>query len=305
MKEAVIVSAVRTPVGKAPKGMFKTTQPEHLSVTTIRAALDRAPGLDPAEIDDVIMGCAFPEAEQGLNCGRNYALLAGLPVTVPGVTLTRFCASGLQSIVVAAQAIMCGQAEVLLAGGIESMSRVPGRRQQADEQLGHAEGQCGSVRRHGHHGRERRLALQRHPRGTGHLCRREPAPGSGRHRERHLRRRDRAGGGQAQAGRPGRHGGREDLHGHHRRGATCRQHLRGARQAEAGLQEGRHGHRGQLLADERRRGHDGSHERREGLRVGAGAARPVRGVRSRRLRTGRDGHRTGVRHPQGAQAGRA
>jgi acetyl-CoA acyltransferase len=126
MKEAVIVSAVRTPVGKAPRGMFRTTQPEHLAVTAIRAALDRAPGLDPAEIDDVIMGCAFPEAEQGLNVGRNYALLAGLPVTVPGVTLTRFCASGLQAIAFASQAIMSGQAEVILAGGIESMSRVPG-----------------------------------------------------------------------------------------------------------------------------------------------------------------------------------
>jgi len=126
MKEAVIVSAVRTPVGKAPRGMFKTTQPEYLSVLTIRAALERAPGVDPAEIDDVIMGCAFPEAEQGLNCARNYALLAGLPVTVPGVTLTRFCASGLQSIAFAAQSIMSGQTEVLLAGGIETMSRVPG-----------------------------------------------------------------------------------------------------------------------------------------------------------------------------------
>jgi len=126
MKEAVIVSAVRTPVGKAPRGMFKTVQPEHLSVTAIRAALERAPGLEPAEIDDVIMGCAFPEAEQGLNCARNYALLAGIPDTVPGVTLTRFCASGLQAIVFAAQAIMTGQAEVILAGGIETMSRVPG-----------------------------------------------------------------------------------------------------------------------------------------------------------------------------------
>ena len=126
MKEAVVVSAVRTPVGKAPRGMFKTTQPEHLSVTAIRAALEQAPGLDPAEIDDVIMGCAFPEGEQGLNCARNYALLAGIPDTVPGVTVTRFCASGLQSIVYGVQAIMTGQAEVILAGGIETMSRVPG-----------------------------------------------------------------------------------------------------------------------------------------------------------------------------------
>lgn len=126
MKEAVIVSAVRTAVGKAPKGMFRTTQPEHLGATAIRAALDRAPGLDPAEIDDVILGCAFPEAEQGLNIGRNYALSAGLPMSVPGVTLNRFCSSGLQAIAFGAQAIMSGMADVILAGGVESMSRVPG-----------------------------------------------------------------------------------------------------------------------------------------------------------------------------------
>jgi acetyl-CoA acyltransferase len=126
MKEAVVVSAVRTAVGKAPRGMFRTTPPEVLAVTAIRGALDRAPGLDPAEIDDVILGCAFPEAEQGLNIGRNYALQAGLPESVPGFTLNRFCSSGLQAIAVGAQAIMSGMAEVMLCGGVESMSRVPG-----------------------------------------------------------------------------------------------------------------------------------------------------------------------------------
>jgi acetyl-CoA acyltransferase len=126
MREALVVAAVRTPVGKAPRGMYRTTQPEHLAVTAIRGALDRTPGLDPAEIDDVIIGCAFPEAEQGLNVGRNYALLAGLPISVPGVTLNRFCSSGLQAIAFGAQAIMSGMAEVVLAGGVESMSRVPG-----------------------------------------------------------------------------------------------------------------------------------------------------------------------------------
>jgi acetyl-CoA acyltransferase len=117
---------VRTAVGKAPRGMFRTTPPEVLAVTAIRGALDRAPGLDPAEIDDVILGCAFPEAEQGLNIGRNYALQAGLPESVPGFTLNRFCSSGLQAIAVGAQAIMSGMAEVMLCGGVESMSRVPG-----------------------------------------------------------------------------------------------------------------------------------------------------------------------------------
>jgi acetyl-CoA acyltransferase len=126
MKEAVIVSAVRTPVGKAPRGMFRTTMPDVLAVTAFRAALARVPQLDPAEIDDVMLGCAFPEAEQGLNIGRNYALLAGLPESVPGFTLNRFCSSGLQAIALGAQAIMSGMADVILAGGVESMSRVPG-----------------------------------------------------------------------------------------------------------------------------------------------------------------------------------
>src|SRR5512139_1091075 len=126
MREAVIVSAVRTAVGKAPRGVFRTTLPEVLAVAALRGALERAPGLDPAEIDDVILGCAFPEAEQGLNIGRNYALLAGLPISVPGFTLNRFCSSGLQAIAMGAMSIMAGQAEVMLCGGVESMSRVPG-----------------------------------------------------------------------------------------------------------------------------------------------------------------------------------
>ncbi len=126
MKEAVIVSAVRTPVGKAPRGVFRTTRPEDLATLVIRAALERVPALDPAEVDDVIMGCAFPEAEQGLNIGRNAWLQAGLPLEVPGVTINRFCSSGLQAIAFAAQAIMSGMAEVMFAGGVESMSRVPG-----------------------------------------------------------------------------------------------------------------------------------------------------------------------------------
>jgi len=124
MREAVIVSAVRTPVGKAPRGMFRTLGPEVMAVAAIKGALERVPALDPAEIDDCIFGCAFPEAEQGLNIGRNYSLQAGLPQSVPGFTLNRFCASGLQAIALGAQAIMSGMADVILAGGVESMSRV-------------------------------------------------------------------------------------------------------------------------------------------------------------------------------------
>jgi len=126
MREAVIVSSVRTPVGKAPRGSLKTVRPETLAVTAIRAAMDRAPGLDPAEIDDIVWGCAFPEAEQGLNLARYVGILAGLPENVPGVTVNRFCSSGLQAIAFGAQAIMSGMADVILAGGTESMSCVPG-----------------------------------------------------------------------------------------------------------------------------------------------------------------------------------
>ena len=125
MREAVIVASVRTPVGKAFKGALATTRPDDLVATAIRGVLERAPQLDPAEIDDVIVGCAFPEAEQGLNFARLAALLAGLPDTVPGQTVNRFCSSGLQTIALAAQAIMTGMADVVLAGGAESMTRVP------------------------------------------------------------------------------------------------------------------------------------------------------------------------------------
>ncbi|GAB6063755.1 acetyl-CoA C-acyltransferase [Deferrisoma palaeochoriense] len=125
MREAVIVSSVRTPVGKAFKGALATVRPDDLAAVAIKGALARVPNLDPAEIDDVILGCAFPEAEQGLNVARLALLLAGLPETVPGQTVNRFCSSGLQTIAMAAQAVMTGVAEVVLAGGVESMTRVP------------------------------------------------------------------------------------------------------------------------------------------------------------------------------------
>lgn len=125
MRQAVIVTSVRTPVGRAFKGALATTRPDDLAATALRGALERTPELDPAEVDDVILGCAFPEAEQGLNMGRLAALLAGLPHSVPGQTVNRFCSSGLQTIALAAQAVMTGMADVVLAGGVESMSRVP------------------------------------------------------------------------------------------------------------------------------------------------------------------------------------
>jgi len=125
MKEAVIVSAVRTPVGKAPNGSLRTTRPDELAALVIGEALRRADGLDPAEVDDVILGCAMPEAEQGLNVARIASLRAGIPVTASAVTVNRFCSSGLQAIAYAAERIIAGGATTIVAGGTESMSLVP------------------------------------------------------------------------------------------------------------------------------------------------------------------------------------
>lgn len=127
MKEAVIVSAVRTAVGKAPRGTLKDTRPDDLAAAVIKEAIRRVSGLEPGEIDDVVMGCALPEAEQGLNVARIAALRAGLPHTVTGQTVNRFCSSGLQAIAIGAEHIMSGFADVVVAGGTESMSLMPGQ----------------------------------------------------------------------------------------------------------------------------------------------------------------------------------
>lgn len=124
-RDAVIVSAVRTAVGKARKGGFASVRPDELGSAVIGGLLRRTPGLDPAEVEDVILGCAFPEGEQGLNIARNVALRSGLPDGVCGQTINRYCASGSQAIANAAYAIMSGQMDVAIAGGVESMSMVP------------------------------------------------------------------------------------------------------------------------------------------------------------------------------------
>ena len=125
MREAYVVSAVRTPVGKAPRGRLKNTRPDELAALVVREAVARVPGLDPGAVEDLVLGCAFPEAEQGMNAGRIVALRAGLPVTVPGATVNRFCASGLEAIAMAATRVRAGMAGVQAAGGMESMSLVP------------------------------------------------------------------------------------------------------------------------------------------------------------------------------------
>lgn len=125
MRDAVIVSAARTPIGRAPKGTLRYTRPDDLAAIALRAALDRAKGIAPEEVDDIILGCATPEAEQGLNVARVAALRAGLPESVPAITINRFCASGLEAIAIGAAKIAAGQADVVIAGGVESMSLVP------------------------------------------------------------------------------------------------------------------------------------------------------------------------------------
>jgi acetyl-CoA acyltransferase len=125
MKEVVIASSVRTPVGRAFKGTLRATRPDELAAVAIKGALQRIPQLDPREIEDVILGCAMPEAEQGMNVARIASLRAGLPVELSAMTINRFCSSGLQAIAMAAERIMAGGAEVVVAGGTESMSMIP------------------------------------------------------------------------------------------------------------------------------------------------------------------------------------
>src|SRR5579863_6150988 len=124
-REVVIVSAVRTAVGKAYKGMLRTTRPDDMAATAISGALARVPQVNKAEIEDVVLGCAMPEAEQGMNVARIASLRAGLPVELSAMTINRFCSSGLQSIAIAADRIRSGASEVIVAGGVESMTMIP------------------------------------------------------------------------------------------------------------------------------------------------------------------------------------
>ena len=125
MREAIIASSVRTPVGKAFKGTLRATRPDDLAAVAIQEAIRRVPGLDPNEIEDIILGCAMPEAEAGMNVARNAALRAGLPVEISAITINRFCSSGLQSIAMAAERILAGHGDIILAGGTESMTMIP------------------------------------------------------------------------------------------------------------------------------------------------------------------------------------
>src|SRR3954454_3129718 len=125
MQEAVIIDCVRTPAGKAPKGSLRNVRPDDMAAQVIRALLDKYPQVQPQDVEDVILGCAMPEAESGMNMARIAGLRAGLPDSTPGVTINRFCSSGLQSIAMAADRIRSGSADVIIAGGSESMSLLP------------------------------------------------------------------------------------------------------------------------------------------------------------------------------------
>src|SRR3954464_8156596 len=125
MSSAVIVSAVRTAVGKAPRGALSATRPDDLAAVAMKSAIERVPGLKADDLDDILIGCALPEAEQGMNVARVAAFRAGLPNSVPAMTLNRFCASGLQSIAFAADRIASGSADCIMSGGTESMSMIP------------------------------------------------------------------------------------------------------------------------------------------------------------------------------------
>src|SRR5947207_11189550 len=125
MREVIIASSVRTPIGRAFKGTLRATRPDELAAIAIKGALERVPQLDPKRIEDVILGCAMPEGEEGMNVARIASLRAGLPVEVAAMTVNRFCASGLQAIAIAAERIMAGGVEVMIAGGTESMSMIP------------------------------------------------------------------------------------------------------------------------------------------------------------------------------------
>ena len=164
IQEAYIVAATRTPVAKAPRGAFKNAHPADLLAHVLKAVVAQAPGIDPTRIDDVIVGCAMPEGEQGMNVARIGALLAGLPQSVSAQTVNRFCSSGLQAVALAADRIRLGEADLMLAAG---------------DRL-----------RHGHHRRERGRAVERLARGPGRLRLGLASKGVGSHPVRPFRRRD-------------------------------------------------------------------------------------------------------------------
>ena len=277
MQDAYIVAATRTAVGKAPRGMFRTTRPDDMLAHVLRSVLAQVPALDPSRVEDVIVGCAMPEDEQGMNVARIGVLLAGLPNSVAGMTINRFCSSGLNAVSIAADRIRTGEADIMIAAGTESMSMSPDARAPRAQRGGvRARRERRHRLRHGTHRGEGRRAVEGVARGAGRV-RAGVAPegagraGSGRVRGRDqpvTRRRGRARPCQRQGGHA--HEGRRA-----RRGSARRHQRRRPREAAAGVRRQGLGDRRQQLADVRRRGRVDP-----GLGARAARARPRRRSRA-------------------------
>ena len=223
VQEAYICAATRLPIGKSGRGYYKNTRPDEMLARAIQAALAQVPGLDPKVIEDAIVGCSFPEGEQGMNIARVSAVLSGLPNTVGGVTVNRYCASGITALAMAADRIRVGESEVMIAGGVESMSMVPMGGNKPSLPAGHlrARREHRPGLRHGPDGREGGCAVEDQPRGTGRVLGGVPPPRRRSHAGRALRCRDdafRADRAHAQSGR--RLGEREEAHRQARRGGS-------------------------------------------------------------------------------------
>ncbi len=294
MREVVIVSSVRTPVGKAYKGTLRATRPDDLAAVAIRGALERVPQVDPKEIEDVILGCAMPEAEQGMNVARIASLRAGLPVEISAMTINRFCSSGLQAIAMAAERIMAGGAETIVAGGVESMTMIPmGGTQGLGQSLADRE-LSRFISFHGPHCRAPGEALQHYAPDGRRVLGPEPQESHRGNRGRQVRRRDRSCAGELHYAQRQQAEARRDRLQDGRRSA--RRHLDGSPgRAEAGVPREGHNHGGQFLADVRRRSGRGRDvgRAREGARAEAAGA--LRRIRNRRLQARGDGRRPGLR----------
>ena len=302
MREVIIASSVRTPVGRAYKGTLRATRPDELAAVAIKGALDRVPQLDPKEIEDVILGCAMPEAEQGMNVARIASLRAGLPVEVSALTINRFCSSGLQSIAMAAERIMSGGAEVIVAGGTESMTMIPmgGHKISPNPWLvdhypdaylsmgltAERVGQRFGITRQA----ADEFSLRSHQKAMAAIQAGKfadevvPVPVSFTHTER------------LQAKASGDH-----LQGRRR---PARRHIaRSPALAEARVSHERHCNRRQFVADVRRRSRSHSHVRGSRQSIRHQAARPLRLIRHRWLQAGRNGTRSSVRDSEGTEDG--
>ena len=303
MREVVIVSAVRTPVGKAYKGTLRATRPDDLAAFAIKGALERVPQLDPKEIEDVILGCAMPEAEQGMNVARIASLRAGLPIEVSAMTINRFCSSGLQAIAMAAERIMAGGAEVVVAGGVESMTMIPmgGNKVSANPWL---------VANYPDSYLSMGLTAERLATRFGITREQSDQFSVDSHKKAFAA---------IEAGKfddelvpvpvsfttpNGSKPKRTDIVFKMDEGPRADTTTRSPGSTQARLPRERYGHRRQLVADVRRRGRSSRHVGRARQGAGPEAAGALRRLRNRRLQAGRNGPRPCLRDSKGLEDGR-